>query len=601
MIQFNKSNSATLAVMCLMFVIACLPLTSCKDKDKEEDEGNVLKAGELYLMDISEETDWNYMMAASDGSSVFIDVDEVSGLSRQLFCKLDKKSDEGYAIFFQENGLPDKLVVDEYIICYGNFRGNKYDMALISPDKSIEYFSDIESDVNWDEYLETPKMTRSMLKSGGFLSDDARKYLKYVVHGLSGMSCGGGTANLPSGTLSGATVTLLGCGSGLLSAAKDDQMPLPVYLEKTDDVMIGALTTAMGCTVGDKFSCITGTASLMSTAILRLDDQVADYKLETERAKERFVGANSVSISVTANTTINVSYDGICGTPAGIGVCYSATNKLPTFTDYCMAGLDLHAFEYTTTVDQLLKLSPDKEYHVRGFVETAIGTLLYSKQAERFTVPAEGGSSFTGNTITAVVENGEKYSNIKQVRAYFYWYYDDSEQGDIWGTDELGSASYANGRFTLTLPDNVATECRWATDDIAEGVSSSNGNVSISHFLEWIEGYSTAVPGNFNDDNYIGDFIYYKKEANADIFGCFVWATGAVKITGSYEDEKWSLNLNAGWNLAYLIETASGYEITSKAVSGLKWYYYDEIFGSSAEGKVKTRKNKRIQSVRSDQ
>jgi hypothetical protein len=109
---------------------------------------------DIFAVDISQETDWNYMVVGKDGSSLFLDVDESTGIPTLAYLKPEKDSDSGFTYLFKENGLPDKIIANGYVLYFGNFSGYKFDMAIIYPDDTIEYHYDIETDINWDAYGE---------------------------------------------------------------------------------------------------------------------------------------------------------------------------------------------------------------------------------------------------------------------------------------------------------------------------------------------------------------------------------------------------------------------------------------------------------------
>jgi len=146
------------AAMSVVIVVAALILTGCGKNDSNvtggQEEPPEVSTPDVVVVDISEESaEWNYMVIAEDGSSMFINVDESTDIPSRVFLKPDKDSDSGATVFFKENGLPDKLVIDGHILYYGNFTGFKYDAAVIYPDSRIEYLLGVETNVNWDEYI----------------------------------------------------------------------------------------------------------------------------------------------------------------------------------------------------------------------------------------------------------------------------------------------------------------------------------------------------------------------------------------------------------------------------------------------------------------
>ena len=113
-------------------MVGCDFIGSVIDKVKGDDK----KSKETkvnYYMDISKDTDWDYLAFAQDGSSMVFNVDKSTGKPTLLYLKPDKKSDQGYTLQFKKNGLPDTLVYNDYIFYFDNFNGYKYDMAVIAP------------------------------------------------------------------------------------------------------------------------------------------------------------------------------------------------------------------------------------------------------------------------------------------------------------------------------------------------------------------------------------------------------------------------------------------------------------------------------------
>ena len=150
----------------LLICFTALILVSCEDSitvagadgngaggTNDDGNGYDIDLG-IFVVDISQYTDWNYMVVGRDGSSIFINVDEDSGTPTRLFIKADRNYDIGFTILLKENGLPNKMIAQNYILYFGNFRGYQFDMAIICPNNTIEYFFDIQTHTNWDAYNE---------------------------------------------------------------------------------------------------------------------------------------------------------------------------------------------------------------------------------------------------------------------------------------------------------------------------------------------------------------------------------------------------------------------------------------------------------------
>ena len=126
---------------------------------------------DIFVLDISQKTGWDYMVVGEDGSSIFFSVNKNNDIPTRLFLKPNKNSDDGFTILFKENGLPDKVVAKNHILYFGNFRDYKFDLAIIYPNNTIQYFYDIETDINFGAYNQGRAISFSKLtKSLGFAS-----------------------------------------------------------------------------------------------------------------------------------------------------------------------------------------------------------------------------------------------------------------------------------------------------------------------------------------------------------------------------------------------------------------------------------------------
>jgi len=127
---------------------------------------------DIFVLDISQKTDWDYMVVGEDGSSIFFSVNKSNDIPTRLFLKPNKNSDDGFTILFKENGLPEKVIAKNHILYFGNFRDYKFDLAIIYPNNTIKYFYDIETDINWNANSQGRTITFSKLKKSlNFVSD----------------------------------------------------------------------------------------------------------------------------------------------------------------------------------------------------------------------------------------------------------------------------------------------------------------------------------------------------------------------------------------------------------------------------------------------
>jgi hypothetical protein len=158
------TRASALIVLTAAMVLAGCP-TNTENIENAENTEPVEPTDDLdiFAVDISQETDWNYMVVGKDGSSIFFTADESTGIPTLLYLKPDKDSDAGFTYLFKENGLPDKMIANGYVLYFGNFSGYKFDIAIIYPDSTIKYHYDIETDINWDAYNEISRSARAII------------------------------------------------------------------------------------------------------------------------------------------------------------------------------------------------------------------------------------------------------------------------------------------------------------------------------------------------------------------------------------------------------------------------------------------------------
>jgi hypothetical protein len=176
-----KNTIRTSGIIALV-VIMGFSMIAC---DHESDTPSPRQSS-VYLIDISGETEWDYLLFGRDGSSIIYNVNETGRKPTSMVYRPDKESEKGIFMFFQDNGLLDKAVIDDKIYYFGYFGGNYFDMVIETPEeKKREYLYDIKTTVNWNAYYtETPK-GRS---AGRTTTDEAREALNTVENAMEILS-----------------------------------------------------------------------------------------------------------------------------------------------------------------------------------------------------------------------------------------------------------------------------------------------------------------------------------------------------------------------------------------------------------------------------
>jgi len=260
------------------------------------------------LIDISEETDWDYMVFGIDGSMILFSVDENSELPIHLYFKPDKNSDDGFTIFFKDNGLPDMLVYDDYILYYGNFRENLYDMALIHPDNSIEYFYDMVHDIDLS--------LSPSFRSKGLFGISLGSWLGI---GMSVVTCGG-AALLPM--FSPALVPA--CATVVAGAVGNIYIDI-TYDDNEKEEMREAATIAL-CQSGAFFSCFRYIFDMATSLFNNDKDLITIVKAPSIAEAQEVINTPIITINTQPTTPINVTAGSITSNlSVSANVTHSAT------------------------------------------------------------------------------------------------------------------------------------------------------------------------------------------------------------------------------------------------------------------------------------
>ena len=109
------------------------------------------------LMNISKESggEWEWILAAKDGSCMLFNVDETTYMPTSLYLKpAESEFENGISFTFKENGLPDIIECNGHLVYFDNYNGYTFDVAIVYPDETVEYHFGIEYDINFDEWGE---------------------------------------------------------------------------------------------------------------------------------------------------------------------------------------------------------------------------------------------------------------------------------------------------------------------------------------------------------------------------------------------------------------------------------------------------------------
>lgn len=247
----------------LLLVTSILILTTCK-KDEENKQ-----APDISIFDVSKDTDWDYWVVGKEGDNLFVNVNNNKPTS--VFYTPYPEQD-GYSVFFDENGLPDKLVINDYIFVFSNFSGYYVDAALISPDGTINIARGVKTDTDWDEFF---------IKSA---SGEPSDWLRWTGHVLGAAACTAGYLAGPATFGVSWVVTGIGCGATAVSVITEF-LPENYEIFGLTASTIGPIATAVGCVNDLGLSCALGTASTAFALMARNEEIIEEANDDVQIAE----------------------------------------------------------------------------------------------------------------------------------------------------------------------------------------------------------------------------------------------------------------------------------------------------------------------------
>jgi len=232
-------------------------IISCEDKDEQ-----FADMPDLNIIDVSQESDWEYCVIGKD-DYYFIEANDFIP-EVVLFHSTDDNID--YSITFNENGLPNRIVVDSFIFIFENHNGNNVDIGIIYPDGTNEIIREVTTQLNWDDIS-------LLLRSSAAWSD----VIRWTGRLVQGVPCALSIAATVSTSGIAWPLAAWACGNYLLTLSadviEDDFNVHNGFTEFVD--MYGMAQTGVTCHTAQAISCAT------SLAGLALDDW-ADYQEELE-------------------------------------------------------------------------------------------------------------------------------------------------------------------------------------------------------------------------------------------------------------------------------------------------------------------------------
>jgi hypothetical protein len=230
-----------LAIMVLFFFF----FSDCK---KEEDINSALQLKNMYIVDISKDTDWTYWVVGKEGEYIFIK--EQNARPKTIFYK-PTKDGQGYPIYLDDYGFPEKVVIEGYIFVFGNFSGYYVDITVVNPKGQIEVLRNIKTSVNWDNNS----------SKGANDTQAWSDVIRWSGRAISTVSCGIGIATTIGTAGIGFPLTIIGCGATLVGIVTEF-LPEDYEILGFSATTVGTFATVVGCINNAGLTCSLGLISL---------------------------------------------------------------------------------------------------------------------------------------------------------------------------------------------------------------------------------------------------------------------------------------------------------------------------------------------------
>jgi hypothetical protein len=313
---------------------------------------------DLYVIEIQNDTEWDCLVIGKGGETFYLKT-ENSLLSIVYYKPLP--NEDGYPVFFDNEGIPSKIIIDDYIFLFGNYRQTLVDIAVASPNGEIMVYRDIQA--NYD-------LTLGQTKSY-YTSNDLSDFIRIGARSLSTVGCAVGIITVETGV--GAALAAVSCGSLFLNLVADLK-PANYQVLGLSASTIGTIGTVINCGSLNIPSCIVGTASAgMSYSageLVKIEERKEQVEVATGQLKTNLI----VKTSEVTDFTENSATIGGVVTPDKVALVmergvYYGTSHNPELTGIKFeigSGIGL----FSSNVSGLI---PNTKYYVRAYAKNNAG------------------------------------------------------------------------------------------------------------------------------------------------------------------------------------------------------------------------------------
>ena len=176
----------------LLLLLLLIPMTGCKKDEKEKKEENTEIPEYIALSKDLLNDQFDFAILGKDGAGYFYEFQDEDAIPQRLTIYDGSKNKVKLVVNFDEYGLPENILSEDFTIVLGNYAGNKFDAVLITKEGESQLFENVETDMDWDEYMNGTGVQKLAMTKGfdpvGWLVKQGEKYivkpLEKVVNGF---------------------------------------------------------------------------------------------------------------------------------------------------------------------------------------------------------------------------------------------------------------------------------------------------------------------------------------------------------------------------------------------------------------------------------
>lgn len=453
----------------------------------------------LAIIDVSKETEWEYWVIAPDGSNFFVSL-AANNLPDKVYYKPDKNKD-GYIVFFNDKGLPSKMVIEDYIFVFDNFRENLVDVLRVSPTGETSIFRDVKSDLNLSLFnLKSANNTTGLLE-----------VLKVAGHVVGIASC---IAGMVTPVIQ--AIAIIGCGAtvvGLIAEA----LPENFQVLGITAAGVGAFADGVGCITGQLYECGFAAAQAGIAYSAYAVESMEKKKEEISTGQTLLTSGMKVITNLVISNSSNSALVGGVVTNDGItniierGVYYGKLQNPETNGAKFQIGSGTGSFSNTVT-----GLEANTTYYVKAYAKSSQKT-EYGNQVSFKTQTAPGSAPVAD--FTASKTNPAKGETVqftdKSTNSPTSWLWDFGD--GTTSTQQNPTKTYNNaGTFTVSLRATNSYGSNSKTLNIAVkgsvGIVPTNGLIAYYPF----NGNANDESGNANNGTVNNATLVNGRKGNAN-------------------------------------------------------------------------------------